>query len=405
MDKLDIYARIVISSGINLRKGQCLRINCSGDNYHFARILGQEAYKLGAKYVQINIGDNHLLLSRLENQNGDDLDYTPHFMVNMGLEQLADDWAIIRIDNTEEIDTLDNVDPEKLGRFNKNIRKKMNFVSKSLMRDEHPWCVIAVPGPKWAESVLGAGATEDQLWEILKPILRLDKEDPVEAWNEHNNNLHRRCREFNNLQFDSVRFESEGTDLTIGLSKRSIWCGGPMPLTSGRLYNANIPSEEIYTTPDWRRTEGVVKITKPVKVLEKLVLGAEFTFKQGKVVSFKADQGEEVLKEYFEVDKGASYLGEVALVQNDSPISNSGKIFNSILFDENASCHIALGGGYPTCLSNSQELDSDDKLIDAGCNVSLEHTDFMIGSETTTLTAFTKDGKEIVIMKEGNFVN
>jgi aminopeptidase len=404
MDKLDIYARIVLTSGINIRKGQCIRINCGGDNYSFARILGQEAYKLGARYVHINVMDNHLTLSRLENQEGEDLDFLPHFMINYGQEMLTDDWAVIRIDNTEEIGVLKAADPEKLSQNNKAVGKKLKFISRSLMSDEHPWCVLAVPGPRWAESVLGQGATEEELWEVLKPILRLDKEDPVKAWDDHNKALHKRCSDYNTMQFDRIRFQSEGTDLTVGLSQRSTWCGGPTPLPSGRMFNANIPSEEIYTTPDWRRTEGRVKVTKPVKVLEKQVLGAEFVFEKGKVVNFRADEGAEVLKKFLETDEGSAFLGEVALVQFDSPISNSGKIFNSILFDENASCHIAIGAGYPTCLTGHEELDTTEKLKEAGCNDSLVHTDFMIGAADTTLTAYTTGGEEVVIMKEGNFV-
>ncbi|MDA3809078.1 MAG: aminopeptidase [Spirochaetaceae bacterium] len=404
MDKLDIYAKAVITSGINLRKGQCLSIVSGAENYMFARILAQEAYKSGAKFVKIEMIDNHLLLSRLENQDGEDLDYFPNYRINFGQEMLVDDWAHIRIDNTEEISVMKSADSEKLNRLRSQTQKRLQFVSKSLMKDEHPWCVIAIPGPKWAKSVLGEEATEEDLWRILKPILRLDREDPIAAWDEHNRSLHKRCTEYNHLKFDRIRFQSEGTDLTVGLSERSRWSGGPTSLPSGRLFNPNIPSEEIFTTPDWRRTEGRVKITRPVKVLEKQVIGAEFIFEKGKVVNFRADEGAESLKEYLETDDGAAYLGEVALVQNDSPISNSGKIFNSILFDENASCHIALGAGYPTCFSGYQELDSSEKLKEAGCNDSLVHTDFMLGAPDTTLTAYTQDGRELVIMKEGNFV-
>jgi len=404
MDKLDVYAKIILTSGINLRKRQCIRINCGGESYTFARILAEEAYKQGALYVHINIIDSYLTKSRLEYNEGEDLEFIPGFMVNYGREMLTDDWAVIRIDNTEEIGVLKTADPEKLSLYNKALGKKLKFVSRSLMSDEHPWCVVAVPGPRWAETVLGEGATEEDLWDVLKPILRLDKEDPVKAWDEHNKALHKRCDDYNQMNFDKIRFQSEGTDLTVGLSKRSKWVGGPTPLPSGRMFNANIPSEEIYTTPDWRRTEGRVKVTKPVKVLEKQVFGAEFIFEKGKVVNFRADEGAEVLKKFLETDEGAAFLGEVALVQFDSPISNSGKIFHSILFDENASCHIAIGGGYPTCLSGYEELDTTEKLKEAGCNDSLVHTDFMIGAADTTLTAYTTDGLELVIMKDGNFV-
>ncbi|MBN2656362.1 MAG: aminopeptidase [Spirochaetales bacterium] len=404
MDKLKEYGEIILRSGINLRKGQCVRIRCGAEDYHFARILGGEAYRLGAGYVQITILDNYLDLSRFTHQEGDALDYVPPHLVEEGRVMLDEDWANIRIDNVGEGNVLKNADPGKVARNRKALGRKLKFFNQSLMADEHAWCVVAVPGKSWAEQVLGDGATEEELWNVLKPILRLDRDDPAKAWDELNKTLHARCDRYNGIQFDRIRFRSEGTDLTVGLSDRSLWCGGPMPLADGRLYNANIPSEEIYTTPDWRRTEGYVKVTRPVSVREKIVVGAQFRFEKGKVVSFSAEEGEDALKEFFETDEGASYLGEIALVQNDSPISNSGLIFHSILYDENASCHMALGAGYPSCLRDFKELDSDEKLKEAGCNDSLVHTDFMIGGPDTELTAYTAEGEEITLMEKGNFL-
>lgn len=403
MNKLQTYARIVLKTGINLRKGQSLRILTTAEDYNFARTLGEEAYAAGAKYVHIQMADNFLYRSRLNAQDGDDLDYLPRFMVSFHKEMLDDDWATIRIAAVGEGDVLKDVDASRLVRNRKAEGRLLNFHSKSLMADEHPWCVIAVPGPSWAEKVLGSGASTEDLWKVIDPILRLDKADPLQAQIDLNHSIHKRCADFNALQFDRIRFQSEGTDLTVGLSERSRWCGGPMPLPSGRMYNANIPSEEVYTTPDWRRTEGRVKISRPVSIMEKQVRGVEFVFEKGKVVEFSAEVGQDVLKEYLETDEGASYLGEVALVSNESPISRSGLIFHSTLYDENASCHIALGAGYPSCLEGFKELDTTEKLKDEGCNDSLVHTDFMIGTDDTRLTAYRNDGSEVVIMEDGNF--
>lgn len=403
MDKLQTYARIILKTGINLREGQCLRILTTAEDYSFARVLGEEAYASGAKYVHIEMADNYLFRTRLASQEGEDLDFLPRFVVSFHQEMLEDDWATIRIAAVGEGDVLKDVDAAKLARNRKAVGRNLKFHSRSLMADEHPWCVVAVPGKSWAEKVLGPGATEEQMWKVVDPILRLDRDDPIRAQVELNKAIHHHCSDFNALQFDRIRFESDGTDLTIGLTKRSRWCGGPMPLPSGRMYNANIPSEEIYTTPDWRRTEGRVKITKPVSIMEKQVTGVEFIFEKGKVVDFKAEEGEDVLKEFLQTDEAAPYLGEVALVQHDSPISLSGLIFHSTLYDENASCHIALGAGYPSCLEGFKELDTPEKLKAAGCNDSLVHTDFMIGAADTKLTAYTKDDREIIIMEKGNF--
>jgi len=404
MDKLKEYAEIILRSGINLREGQCVRIRCGAEDYHFARILGQEAYRLGAGYVHVELLDSYLEKSRFLHQEGDQLDYIPRFLIDQARVMMDEDWASIRIDNAGEGDVLNHADSGKVSRNRRTVGKKLQFFTRSLMADEHSWCVVALPGKKWAEKVLGEGASEEDLWKVLKPILRLDRDDPSKAWDEHNDTLHARCDRYNDLKFDRIRFRSEGTDLTVGLSERSLWCGGPMPLASGRMYNANIPSEEIFTTPDWRRTEGVVKVTRPVSVREKMVVGAEFSFEKGKVVSFRADEGEDALREFLETDPGASFLGEIALVQNDSPISNSGLIFHSILYDENASCHLALGAGYPSCLRNFKELSSVEKLKEEGCNDSQVHTDFMIGGPDTELTAYTAEGREISLMEKGNFI-
>ena len=206
------------------------------------------------------------------------------------------------------------------------------------------------------------------------------------------------------MKLDHLRFESEGTDLTIGLNSISRWEGGPAPLPDGRLFFPNLPTEEVFTTPDFSRTEGTVRVTKPLKVLEAMVEGAWFRFEKGKAVEFGADKGRDVLEKYLNMDEGSAYLGEIALVDENSPIASSGLLFGSILYDENASCHIALGGGYPTCLNLPAGVESDEDLKAHGCNISLVHTDFMIGSSDSDVTGYDCDGKEYPIIRKGSFV-
>jgi len=398
------YAEIVLTRGVNLRKGQNLMIVCNSGNYGFARELAVEAYRLGAGFVDVSVDDNYITKARLAAQEGESLDYVPNYAVTRGHQMLSEDWARIRIDSTEEQDVLGDADPDRLGQLTRAGRKALKFVSRSLMNDEHSWCVICAPGPEWARMVLGPDATAEDLWETLKPILRLDGDNPSAAWEDHGWTLKERCRLLNELHLDTLRFQAEGTDLTIGLNRISLWDGGPSELPDGRPFLPNMPTEEVFTTPDFSRTDGTVRVTKPLRVMESPVEGAWFRFEKGKVVDFGADRGRDVLAKYLDMDEGARFLGEVALVDESSPIAASGHLFGSILYDENASCHIALGGGYPTCLDLPAGTGSDEDLKKAGCNISLVHTDFMIGSKDLSVTGKTFDGKETVIIRNGSFV-
>jgi aminopeptidase len=226
----------------------------------------------------------------------------------------------------------------------------------------------------------------------------------VQAWKDHAATLKRRCEAMNDSGIRSLRITGPGTDLNIELCSESIWIGGPCTTPDGRVFIPNMPTEEIFTTPDYRKTSGKVSVTRPVKVMETLVDGAWFEFKDGRVIQFGADSGREVLEKYLSVDEGASFVGEIALVDSSSPIYQSGCIFSSILYDENASCHLALGNGYPTGLKNGSTLRGKQQLLDAGCNVSLVHRDFMIGSPEINIDGITRDGTIVPVLSDGRFV-
>ncbi len=398
------YARVIVQAGINLKKGQNLLVACNVDNYDLARVIGIEAYRRGAGYVEIRVADNHLTRARTEYQEGEALTWMPGWTKAVDYEMLSEDWARVRIDSTEEMDVLKGADSQKLGTMTRAVRQTHRTYMRSMMRHEHPWCVVCSPGPRWAETVLGPDAATDKLWDTLKPILKLDASDPVEAWREHGRKLIERRRRLGDMKLDRLRFRDEGTDLYVALAPTSLWMGGPDTLPDGRYTMPNIPTEEVFTTPDRHRTEGIVRCTRPVKVMETPVLGAWFRFEEGRVTEFGAEEGEEILGRFLDTDEGARYLGEVALVDNASPIAASGLTFGSILYDENASCHVALGAGYPSALSNAAELTDDEALRKAGCNTSLVHTDFMIASDTTRIDGYTADGREIPIMDKGRFV-
>ncbi len=406
-NELKKYAEVVIEAGINLYKGQCLNISTGLENYDFAILLAEAAYEKGAKYVEINANSNRLTKTRIEKSNDEDLKHVPHYTVTKSYEMLSHDWANIRIDNTEELDTLKDINTTRLDTMFKARQKALTRQKEEYMNHKHQWCVICAPGPKWANKVLGTDDTEnniDRLWEKLKPILRLDKDEPVKAWKEHGEKLIELSKKMGSLNLDKVILKGPGTELELGLNRTSIWIGGPTKKPDGRMFIPNIPTEEIFTTPDYRRTNGKVKTTRPVKVMENIVEGAWFEFKDGKVVDFGADVGKDILEKFINVDKGSSYIGELALVDAKTPIYQSGLMFNSILYDENATCHIALGAAYPSCLSNGSQLISERDKLDAGCNVSLVHTDFMVGSNEVDVIGVDVNGKEIDIMKKGSFV-
>jgi aminopeptidase len=244
----------------------------------------------------------------------------------------------------------------------------------------------------------------EDLWQLLTPILKLDAEDPAQAWQEHSDNLVKRGNWLNSLNIASLTFKSPKTDLTIGFRKEHLWLGGGDPLPNGTWFLPNIPTEEVFTTPDLATAHGYVATTKPVSVMDSLVEDVLLTFEKGKVVSCKARVGQEIMDRFLGMDAGASFLGEVALVDEDSPIALSGRTFGSILYDENASCHLALGAGYPSCIAESEKLSSESQLQAAGCNTSMVHTDFMVGSADMKITATTRDGETVVIMENGRFV-
>jgi aminopeptidase len=397
------YASLIVSEGVVLYPGQCLQIKSGPGTYAFAREIARAAYDAGALYVRIDIDDPALIRKRTEVQGDRELSFVPHVVKNAEFEMLANDWAYIRIDATEDRFWLSDADAHRLAAYRSATAEAVRVGQLSRMRNEHPWCVVCAVGPQWAKQVLGKDATTEDLWRVLTPILRLDHENPPRAWRNHAQMLLNRCDALNALQIDHLHFTSSQTDLTVAFTPEHRWTGGSDPLPNGTRFLANIPTEEVYSTPNRLTTEGYVTTTRPVSVMDSLVEDVRLEFSAGKVVSCSARVGQEIMESFLDTDEGARYLGEVALVDEFSPIAQSGYLFHSILYDENASCHLALGAGYPSCLAHGAQLNSDEKLLAAGCNRSLVHTDFMIGSADMHIDAYTRSGERISIMHEGKF--
>lgn len=399
------YAEIIIKTAVNQQEGKPLLIRTEIAQKEFVRELARLAYENGASLVSVRYSDPVLSRMRIDEVNKDEyLDFVPSHLENMYESYLRDSWSSISLRGPENPDNMEGADSRRLGRASKANSVAMRKFLKGISANRIAWNVCLYPTEAWAAKVLGDTENwEERIWDILIPILRLDRDDPAKAWLEHDAELKRRSEHMNRIRYDRIHFIGPGTDLYVGMAPNRIFAGGRCFNQSGIVFFPNIPTEEIFSTPDSERTEGTVRTTRPVEVLGSQVEGAWFRFKEGKVVEFGADRNEKVLDQYLQFDEGAKALGEVALVDINSPIYKSGKVFQNILFDENASCHIALGNGYADCIENGTRM-SDEELKAAKCNSSLVHTDFMIGSEEVSVFGVRKDGSEDKIIENGVFV-
>ncbi len=399
------YAEIIIETAINLQKGNPLLIRTEIVQRKFAKVLAEVAYSKGASFVSLQFSDPELSRLRIDSTlDENDLKFMPSHLENMYDCYLKDGWSSISLRGAEFPDIMEGADPERVGKVSRANSIVTRRFLKGISANRIAWNVCLHPTEAWAAKVLGNGEDwERRIWEVLVPILRLDNDDPAGALLEHDAELKRRCKYMNRARYDKIHFKGPDTDLYVGMAPNRIFAGGSCTTQNGVEFFPNIPTEEIFSTPDSARTEGFVKTTRPVEVLGTQVSGAWFRFSSGKVVEFGADTNMEILEQYLNFDDGARALGEVALVDANSPIFRSGKIFYNILFDENAACHIALGNGYADCIENGTRM-SDDELLKTRCNSSLVHTDFMIGSEEVSVLGVREDGSEEKIIEQGIFV-
>ncbi len=410
MTFLEKYANVILTS-LNLQKGQNLLVRTEPVHWNFASIIAAEAYKRGAKYVRVdsNEKENPLLYkARIENSEDKYLGYVPAFRTETLRLLVEENWALIALNGTENPEILSDLDPERNTKAGKAVAEAGKPFREAIQNNKIQWIVAFVPTEILAGKIMNIPPSQtaiDKLWKVLIPILHLDEEDPSAAWVISGKTLKRRASVLNSLMLKEVYFKGPGTDLKIGLSQKAIWHGGSSVTEKGIDFSPNIPTEEVFTAPDFKTTEGRVRITRPVLVpaIGKIIEGAWLEFKEGKLINYGAKSGKDVLDQYLAIDPAAAYLGELALVDSNSPIFKSGKTFYNILFDENASCHIALGSAYPDCYEGGSSM-SEKELLENGINVSNLHTDFMIGSPDVDVTGLTWDGKEVDIIIDGEFV-
>lgn len=402
-DTLKKYAHTLLKYGVNLQQDQTLVISVDVENKDFAVIVTEEAYELGAKEVVLNWRCSPIARQRLLHANESVLEKPANWIPEFYKQYIDDKAAFLSLISANP-KALEGIPTDRISLQSRNLNKALSFYHTAIMNSSVTWCVASVPTVLWANLLGYEGSDEekiDQLWATLLKLCRIEGVEPKDTYRHHMAKLRHRCEALNKLDLKSLRYTCEnGTDLLLELPEGHIWLGGEESSKDGTIFNANIPTEEVFSAPQYNGVNGVVHSTKPLIYHGNTISDFSFTFKEGKIVEYTAKEGYEVLKELVETDEGSQYLGEVALVDHFSPISQSNQIFYETLFDENASCHLAIGASYPTCLENSDGL-SEDKLKERGLNHSLTHVDFMIGHERMNIKGYTRDGQAVDIMIDG----
>ena len=402
-DTLKKYAHTLLKYGVNLQQDQTLVISVDVENKDFAVIVTEEAYELGAKEVVLNWRCSPIARQRLLHANESVLEKPANWIPEFYKQYIDDKAAFLSLISANP-KALEGIPTDRISLQSRNLNKVLSFYHTAIMNSSVTWCVASVPTVLWADLLGYEGSDEEkinQLWATLLKLCRIEGIEPKDTYRHHMAKLRHRCEALNKLDLKSLRYTCEnGTDLLLELPEGHIWLGGEESSKDGTIFNANIPTEEVFSAPQYNGVNGVVHSTKPLIYHGNTISDFSFTFKEGKIVEYTAKEGYEVLKELVETDEGSHYLGEVALVDHFSPISQSNQIFYETLFDENASCHLAIGASYPTCLKNSDGL-SEEELKERGLNHSLTHVDFMIGHERMNIKGYTRDGQAVDIMIDG----
>lgn len=402
MEKL---ADLVVKKGVNVQKGQPVILRCPVERTDFARLVAKKAYERGAVEVVIQWSDDPLTLMKFENAPVEHFEEVPDWMVQRTKYYMEKGACVISVAATDP-ELLKDVDPKKIATWSKAFSAANKENMKYTMNDLNSWCVVSVPTVGWAKRVfpdVSEDKAMEKLWNAIFYTTRTDQEDPVAAWDEHIGVMDRHAAVLNEKQYKKLHYKNSlGTDLEVELPENHIWISGGSENAKGDVFIANMPTEEVFTLPKRTGVNGKLYSTKPLNMSGNLVDEMVFTFENGKVVDYDAKVGKQHLTDLFDVDENARYLGEVALVPYDSPISNSGLLFYNTLFDENASCHFAFGKAYPTCIKGGVDL-SDEELLEAGVNDSLIHEDFMVGSKDLEITGELPNGEVEYIFKDGNW--
>lgn len=399
------YAKLAIYQGVNMQKNQTLVISSPIECAKFTRMLVEEAYIKGAKEVVVQWNDELTGKLKYKYSPMEVFETVPEWVKESRLSYAKEGACFLSI-SASDPELLKDVDPKKVATFRKASSIASREFSSRLMSNENAWSIVSIPTVGWAKKVF-PNVSEDEavekLWDAIFKIVRVDSQDPVKAWEEHKNTLKKNMDFLNSKRFKSLHYtNSLGTDLIIQLPEKHLWAGGAEFTQDGTEFIANMPTEEIFSMPKKTGVNGKVVSSMPLNYGGNLINNFSLTFKDGKVVDFSAEEGYETLKNLLDTDEGAKYLGEVALVPYNSPISNSNIIFFNTLYDENASCHLAFGKAYSLCIKDGEKM-SEEELLKEGANDSLTHVDFMIGTKDLQITGTTYDNEKFDIFVNGNW--
>ncbi len=401
------YAKLIAAEGGKVQKGQDVIIMASVEQPEFAKMVAEECYRLGARKVTV------------------DWTYQPLSKVNLKACSVStlskvEDWEVEKMKHYVKTLPvriyLESDDPDGLKGINqakraKSAQARFKVIKpyREEMENKYQWCIAAIPGSAWAKKVFPSesrGKAVEKLWEKILYTVRVSEDnDPVKAWEDHNNDLHARCDYINGLGLTALEYKaSNGTDFRVGLLDNALFMGGAEELLGhkGLFYNPNMPSEEVFTSPRRGDADGIVYSSKPLSYNGELIENFSVRFEGGKVVEVHAEKGEDLLREMIQMDEGASYLGECALVPFESPVNQTGVLFYNTLFDENAACHLALGHGFTNVIKDYENY-TQKELYAMGINESMIHVDFMIGTRDLTINGITKDGKKVPIFVNGTW--
>lgn len=401
------YADLTVKIGVNIQKGQPLVINSPVNCAEFTRLLVESGYESGASYVLVNWNDDEINKTYFTYASMEEVSYVPEYVIQKFHEIVDKGYAAISV-TAPTPGILASIDPEKLNASSKASNEKIGFYRKHTMANNTQWCVVAVPTVAWATKVFPDMKEEEaleKLWEAVLEASRVDENNnPIIEWENHMNRLSLHNKMLNEYNFKSLHFKNSiGTDLDIELVQDHIWGGGGEYTSKGVFFAPNIPTEETFTMPHKDKVNGTVVASKPLNYQGKLIEDFKIVFKDGKAVEYSAKKEEETLKRMLSLDEGSSRLGEVALISYESPISKMDILFYNTLFDENASCHLALGNAYTMNIKDGNEL-TDEELSQKGYNKSMIHVDFMFGTSDMEIIGTRYNGEKIVIFKNGNFV-
>ena len=399
-ERLDRYARLAVEVAVNLQPGQFLRIAAEPEHLPLVRAIGRVAYERGARYVETLYRDGHLKRARVQHAPEDSLDWTPPWTLSLLDHMIDTGGATIAITGEADPELLADLDQRRAQRTRARLgaEKLLDAENRRLIQ----WTIVGYPNEGWAEAVFGEPDVE-RLWDAVITATRLDEPDPVAAWRDHIERLRQRAALLDERRFRTLHFTGPGTDLRVGLDPSHRWLTAAESSVDGVPHLVNVPTEEVFTTPDRRVTEGTVRSTFPLALGGTIVRGLELRFQGGKIVEVRAETGADAVREEMTTDDGASYLGEVALVDGDSRVRQTGVVFLETLFDENAASHIAWGQGIPTALDGGENL-TNGQLEARGYNDSIVHTDFMIGGPDVTVVGVEEGGAEVPIITDDAWV-